>query len=103
MQAAAKVTKVKWYMRHYGAPTPKRHYGYANSSKVNLLDKGKLHAHQRLPKDQRVRTADAYTDARGVKRYKGNANLRPTQNLVTLQQNMFFYINYSNIEQGNLP
>ena len=80
-----KVTKVRWYMRHYGAPTPKRHYGYANTNKIVLLDKGKLRADQRAPKEKRVKTCDSYVDKHGVKRYKGNANLRPTQNLVVVE------------------
>ncbi|CAL1161775.1 unnamed protein product [Cladocopium goreaui] len=73
------VAKVKWWMQHYQGPTPKRHYGYSNSRAVLTLDKGKLKKHQRKPKDQRIRTADVYKDGNGVKRYKGNANLRPTQ------------------------
>lgn len=68
-------------MAHYGSTTPKRHYGYSNSVVVLELDKGKLYAHQRRPKTDRVKTADIYYDKNGVKRYKGNRNLRPTERL----------------------
>lgn len=70
---------MKWWMQHYGAPTPKRHYGYANTPVVLNLDKGKLKKSDRKPKEDRIKTADAYVDRNGVKRYKGNANLRPTE------------------------
>ena len=83
--SSPKVAKVKWWMQHYQGPTPKRHYGYSNSREVLTLDKGKLKKHQRKPKDQRIRTADVYKDGNGVKRYKGNANLRPTQILVCIR------------------
>ena len=75
------VAKVNWWMRHYGSATPKRHYGYSNSQVVTRLDKGKLYEHQRPPREKRIRTADAYIDKHGKKRYKGNKNLRPTENL----------------------
>lgn len=78
-------------MQHYAAPTPKRHYGYSNSDRVLLLDKGKLRKHQRTPKSNRLKTADVYWDRNGVKRYKGNANLRPTQNLVEKAAVLFMF------------
>ena len=90
--SSPKVAKVKWWMQHYQGPTPKRHYGYSNSREVLTLDKGKLKKHQRKPKDQRIRTADVYKDGNGVKRYKGNANLRPTQILVCIR-NVFGWRN----------
>ncbi|CAL1136900.1 unnamed protein product [Cladocopium goreaui] len=73
------VVKVSWWMQHYQGPTPKRHYAYSNSRDVLSLDKGKLKKHQRKPKEERIRTADVYKDRKGKLRYKGNANLRPTQ------------------------
>ncbi|CAL1154504.1 unnamed protein product [Cladocopium goreaui] len=73
------VCKVKWWMQHYSAKTPKRHYGYANTRAVMELDRGKLTKDQRKPRHERIKTADAYYDKHGVRRYKGNANLRPTE------------------------
>ncbi|CAL1147192.1 unnamed protein product [Cladocopium goreaui] len=73
------VVKVKWWMIHYSAKTPKRHYGYSNSAVALEFDKGKLTQSDRKPKSERIRTADAYYDKKGVKRYKGNSNLRSTE------------------------
>ena len=75
------VVKVQWWMQHYSAPTPKRHYGYSNSAVTLALDKGPLKKDQRKPKEQRIRTAVVYFDEKGVKRYKGTPALRPTENL----------------------
>ena len=82
MLSAPKVTKVKWYMGHYSAKTKKPHYGYANSPVVLKLSKGKYSSKDRPPKEERIQTADVYVDAKGVKRYQGNRNLRATENLV---------------------
>jgi len=75
------VVKVQWWMQHYSAPTPKRHYGYSNSAVTLALDKGPLKKDQRKPKEERIRTVISYFDKKGVKRYKGTQNLRPTENL----------------------
>ena len=77
----SEVCKVKWWMQHYSAKTPTRHYGYANTRAIMGLDRGKLTKDQRKPKHERIKTADAYYDKHGVRRYKGNANLRPTEKL----------------------
>ena len=66
-------------MRHYSSPTAKRHCGFINSREVLRLDKGKLREDQRPPKKDRVKTADSYYDRQGVKRWKGNKNLRRTE------------------------
>ncbi|CAE7484592.1 unnamed protein product [Symbiodinium sp. CCMP2592] len=34
------VTKVTWHMRHYGAPTPKPHWAFANASAISQLYQG---------------------------------------------------------------
>ena len=75
------VVKVQWWMQHYSAPTPKRHYGYSNSAVTLALDKGPLKKDQRKPKEKRIRTAVVYFDKKGVKRYKGTQALRSTENL----------------------
>ena len=89
---AAEVAKVKWWMRHYGSPTPKRHYGYSNSGVVMRLDLGKLYTTQRAPRSQRIRTADVYVDRHGTKRYKGNKNLRSTETLDLDVKTIFFIV-----------
>ena len=37
-----KVTTVRWWMGHYNAPTPKRHWGASNSPLIRKIDKGVL-------------------------------------------------------------
>ena len=75
------VVKVQWWMQHYSAPTPKRHYGYSNSAATLALDRGALKKDQRKPKEKRIRTAVVYFDKKGVKRYKGTDALRSTESL----------------------
>ena len=75
------VVKVQWWMQHYSAPTPKRHYGKSNSAATLALDRGALKKDQRKPKEKRIRTAVVYFDKKGVKRYKGTDALRSTENL----------------------
>ena len=53
------------------------------------MDRGPLKKHQRKPADQRIRTVDVYTDGKGVKRYKGNRNLRPSEILDCKPSNYF--------------
>lgn len=36
------VTTVRWWMGHYNAPTPKRHWGASNSPLIRKIDKGVL-------------------------------------------------------------
>ena len=77
----AKVTKVTWHMHHYGAPTPKPHWAFANSGAIKLLYKGPLRNWQGYctAHPDRVRTSHRYVDKRGVKRYHGNKNLKSTE------------------------
>ena len=72
---------MKWWMAHYKAPTPKRHWAYGNSPAIYSLDKGKLHSWQRKEKKDRVQTAVHYFDKNGVRRWKGTKKLRATENL----------------------
>lgn len=64
-------------MAHYSARTAKRHYCYANTPSILRIDKGKLTGWK-----NKVKSADRYIDGSGKKRYKGNANLRATENLI---------------------
>lgn len=72
---------MKWWMGHYHAATPKRHYCYGNSKSILKIDKGRLQGWK--PKDgKKVVTAQHYKDKNGKSRYKGTAELKGTENLV---------------------
>ena len=45
--AAVKIHKVVWYMLHYGAKTPKRHFAWSNSDIVCRLNRGRLRVGRR--------------------------------------------------------
>eukprot|EP00438_Fugacium_kawagutii_P027320 Skav202720 [mRNA] locus=scaffold654:835216:838033:- [translate_table: standard] len=61
---------VKWWMAHFKAPTPKRHWAYCNSKAIHRLDRGKLQGWKKS-KDKKKPTAEHYIDSKGKKRYKG--------------------------------
>ena len=70
---------VKWWMRHYGSATAKRHYAYGNSKAIRKLDKGKLQMSSLLAKDTKVKTCTKYRDRAGNLRYKGTSHLKKTE------------------------
>ena len=76
-----KVTKVTWHMWHYGAATPKPHWAFANAGAIQKLYKGPLRdwANYCNAHPDRVRTSHRYVDKKGVKRFHGNKNLKPTE------------------------
>ena len=76
----SKVQRVSWWMAHYGAPTPKRHYAFGNTSMILALDRGVLRKWKPSP-GQKVVTAERYLDKSGKMRYKGTPKLRTTENL----------------------
>ncbi|CAK8994219.1 unnamed protein product [Durusdinium trenchii] len=73
------VTRVAWWMGHYLAPTPKRHFAYSNSMAMNKLDKGVLSGWKKRKNKANVKTAVTYIDKSGKKRYKGTPALRATE------------------------
>lgn len=77
----SKVTRVAWWMKHYGSSTPKRHYCYSNSPAVVRLDKGKLQGWKRDKDPDAPKTAVAYIDRHGIQRFKGTAALKRTEML----------------------
>ena len=81
VQLTAQVTKATWHMWHYGAPTPKPRWAFANATAICQLYKGPLRSWQEYCKTHpnRVRTSHRYVDSRGVKRFHGNKNLKPTE------------------------
>ena len=82
------VYRTAWWAAHYKAPTPKRHYCYANSSRIYKLDKGKLTGWKRSANYDQVKTAVQYTDSRGKRRWTGTRALKRTECL-----DMFEYSN----------
>jgi len=74
---AGKVSTVKWWMAHYASGTAKRHYGYANSTGITMLDKGRLSGWKKVSVGKQ--TARKYKDRHGKDRYVGTQNLRKTE------------------------
>ena len=75
----AEVTKVCWWMAHYGSVTPKRQWMWSNSYMVQNLDKGKLHlALWRKKNPGAPKTAKHYVKD-GVKKWSGTGQLKKTE------------------------
>lgn len=73
------VQTVRWWMGHYHAATPKRHYAYANNKAILKIDRGVLQGWKH--KDKKVVTAKRYVDGHGKQRYQGTKELRNTETL----------------------
>ncbi|CAL1155213.1 unnamed protein product [Cladocopium goreaui] len=78
------VHKTSWYMLHYGGPTPKRHYAFANTHHIDKLNLGQLRGW--LQKKEALKElgqtydlVDKYVDASGQPRWKGNKRLRSSE------------------------
>ena len=79
----AKVARVGWWMGHFNAPTPKRHYGFSNSQAITALDRGVLKGWAKeKPADSRTPTAVRYVDSARCARYHGTERLTETQRLL---------------------
>lgn len=84
--AALQVHKVCWYMIHYGGPTPKRHYGFANSRHIGRLNLGKFDMKKWLKRKAQLQDEGKhhelvvkYKDASGKTRWKGTKKLRSSE------------------------
>lgn len=80
----AQVHKVTWYMLHYGAVTPKRHYMLANSPGIAQLWVDKLRnwavTKESLKSQGKSKTLVLkYIDKHGCKRWKGSEELRSSE------------------------
>ena len=73
-----KFWKVSWYMWHYGAPTPKRHFAYSNSPCIRSFSRGKLRGWKKKVRPGAPKSAYYYKDAKGKKRYVGTKFLKGT-------------------------
>ena len=76
----AQVTRTQWWMGHYHAPTPKRHFAYSNSPVIGNLDRGVLSGWKKR-EQKKVKTAITYMNKQGKKCYKGTPELRSTENI----------------------
>ncbi|CAL1142008.1 unnamed protein product [Cladocopium goreaui] len=72
------------YMLHYGGPTPKRHYAFANTHHIDKLNLGQLRGWIQKKEaltelGQTYDLVDKYVDASGQPRWKGNKRLRSSE------------------------
>ncbi|CAK9002232.1 unnamed protein product [Durusdinium trenchii] len=72
-------------MLHYGGKTPKRHYAFSNSRHVAKLNAGKLTGWAKRKRaleslGQGTKLVDKYVDSQGKARWKGNKELRGSEN-----------------------
>jgi len=72
-----RVFKISWWMRHYGACTPKRHVGLCNNVWFDRLNLGKLTKKDR--KGCTTKTVVKYVSKSGRPSYKGTSALKSTQ------------------------
>lgn len=80
----SQVHKTSWYMLHYGGPTPKRHYAFANTHHIDKLNLGQLRGWIQKKEalkelGQTYDLVDKYVDASGQARWKGNKRLRSSE------------------------
>ena len=73
----SEVSKTSWWMRHYGGPSPKRHWAYCNSEVVQQLNCGKLTKHDK--KGCTARNAEVYHNRAGKKCFKGTSTLKSSE------------------------
>ena len=73
-------------MMHYGGPTPKRHYGFANSHHIGRLNLGKFDMKKWLKRKAELQAQGKhnelvvkYKDAEGKTRWKGTKKLRASE------------------------
>ena len=76
------VFKISWWMRHYGACTPKRHVGLCNNVWFDRLNLGKLTKKDR--KGCTLKTVVKYVSKSGRPSYKGTSALKSTQFLARI-------------------
>ncbi|CAK9117801.1 unnamed protein product [Durusdinium trenchii] len=77
-QNGSSVFRVGWWMSHYDARTPKRHFAYSNSPFIRSLDRGILQGWKKR-KGKGPATAVTYESKSGKKCYKGTKHLKQTE------------------------
>ena len=73
------VFRAKWWMKHYGSPTPKRSAAYANVPFVGQFQRGKLKKVKKSSCFEKEKPCRAYLDSEGKKRFHGTKFLQQTQ------------------------
>lgn len=73
-----KIFKVAFWMRRYGSLSWKRTWLWGNSRHIGDLDIGPMTTQERATAQP---TTTKYKDKEGKTRFKGNASLKPSQNL----------------------
>lgn len=86
---------MKWWMAHYHAATPKRHWMYGNSQCILDLDRGRLTGWKMA--DESKRTTRSYRDKQGKHRYAGTKHLKKTERprLVWLSYVIILFSSYN--------
>ena len=67
------VSRVTWWMQHYGSGTPKRQYMYSNSSAIGSIDRGRLLVTKPGKKKKRACGKDAKANAKKTVRHYVNS------------------------------
>ena len=76
----SEVTRVSWWMAHYGGLSPKRHYAWSNSPAIKRLDKGRLQWKKlKATLPYTIETVKKYVDSENRTRYHGTGELRSTE------------------------
>ena len=73
-----KVYSIGWWMKHWGAKTPKRSKAFSNSPHIGKFHRGRLRRQDAIVADE-DKTTVQYRDSQGRKRFTGTANLKGTQ------------------------
>ena len=87
IDAHLQVWKVAFWMRKYGHLSWKRTWLWSNSRIVGACDKGPMTPHERMSAQP---TTTKYVDGAGKKRFKGNVNLKKSQNLFCISFRICF-------------
>ena len=88
---SAQVYRIRFWMRHYGAPSMKPTQIIVNQAILRGLDLGPVP--QRRKKGSR-RTTKRYLDGHGKRRYVGTKDLKASQNLSPIGQLVVFILFY---------
>ena len=76
----SEVTRVSWWMAHYGGLSPKRHYAWSNSPAIKRLDKGRLQWKKlKATLPYTLKTVKKYVDSENRIKYHGTSQLRTTE------------------------
>lgn len=66
-------------MRHYGAPSPKRHVCYANCTWIAAFDQGRLRGWHKSMNQERRNTVESVDPTSGKRKWHGSRHLKSSQ------------------------